>query len=103
MNTPLRVPTTYIYILVGLVVFWASMSPFLSMNLILAVFPFLIYISFGYYVVHSFKAKKQDYSLYLFFFFIVLGFIINIPIIEQNNPREASASGSDISISLDPS
>ena len=30
-------------------------------------------------------------------------FMINIPIIEQNNPREASASGSDISISLDPS
>ena len=30
-------------------------------------------------------------------------FMISIPIIEQNNPREASASGSDISISLDPS
>ena len=30
-------------------------------------------------------------------------FMINIPIIEQNNPREASARGSDMSISLDPS
>ena len=30
-------------------------------------------------------------------------FIINIPIIEQNKPRDASASGSDMSISLDPS
>ena len=30
-------------------------------------------------------------------------FMINIPIIEQNSPRDASARGSDISISLDPS
>ena len=30
-------------------------------------------------------------------------FMINIPIIEQNSQRDASARGSDISISLDPS
>jgi len=81
---PRSLPKTLLILFISIYGYWGFMVTKLAMNPMFILFPLCMTVVFGYVVLKSYYRNQADYGFYLFFIFLILGFIINTAVVDAN-------------------